>query len=626
MSAPVKIGHIVDKAGKSVLLPAVLDGIACEYAFVTVSDKDGLQEFLASGDADIFIYEDPVPALPVSEVITLVKQRDKPLPLILLTSARDEEKAVKLLAAGVDDYLVTDRLMRFPHALSAALANSRNESYSIQCEQLTTREKLFRTLTENSSDAIVLLNEKAIVTYASPSVETITGFSVSEYNGATIFDFLHEEDVQRGMEFFESVFKNPGIPIHNAFRHNGKNGRYIWVEGTIINLLHDENVRSFIINFRDITKRKDSEKLLIKSQANLSTILNNTDVAYVLTDRNFNTVSFNYRAAVAYQRELHKPLREGAYLVDYLPTSRRADTEAKYKLALQGQKIEYDISFTHPEGEVSWYHVNIVPVRHESEQVLGLIVSSEDVTARKHNELEKEKMTTEILQHNKNLEQFAYIISHNLRSPVANILGLANLLNDAPKMSASDLRKCLDGIVASVKKLDEIIIDLNFILERRREITEQKELVRFSSLVNDIRAIITTMTAKKDVVINTNLTVNAFFTVKSYLHSIFLNLITNSIKYRNPEKPTVIEIHTMKTSSRLFIIFQDNGIGIDLENHGDKVFGLYKKFHTHIEGKGMGLYMVKTQVEMLGGTIKVKSHVNVGTEFTIEFPLNTKNI
>jgi signal transduction histidine kinase len=104
---------------------------------------------------------------------------------------------------------------------------------------------------------------------------------------------------------------------------------------------------------------------------------------------------------------------------------------------------------------------------------------------------------------------------------------------------------------------------------------------------------------------------NELLTLKSFMHSIFYNLISNSIKYRQPDLDPIIEIKSERSGNKFILIFTDNGIGIDLVKNKGQVFGLYKRFHSHVEGKGMGLFMVKTQVETLGGSISVESIVMV---------------
>ena len=236
-------------------------------------------------------------------------------------------------------------------------------------------------------------------------------------------------------------------------------------------------------------------------------------------------------------------------------------------------------------------------------------------------EIERIEMVNELLQRNKELEQFAYIVSHNLRAPVANIIGASNALND--RGLTAEEKAILDkGIRTSVMKIDEVIHDLNHVLEVKGKINETRELVNFSGLVDDIKASISQMIDKNDVEIKTDFPdINEYFTVKPYLYSIFLNLISNSVKYRRPDNHCVIEIMSHLLKNKIELVFSDNGMGIDLDKKGGQVFGLYKRFHTHIEGKGIGLFMVKTQVEALGGKISVKSEENVGTEFKIEFEI-----
>ncbi len=234
-------------------------------------------------------------------------------------------------------------------------------------------------------------------------------------------------------------------------------------------------------------------------------------------------------------------------------------------------------------------------------------------------EIERTKMVNDLMLRNNILEQFAYIISHNLRSPVANIIGASSALNDAD-LSAEDRDLLNKAINTSVMRLDNVVQDLNVILQIKDSTNETNEMVVFSELVEDIKFSIKNLVDKYAIRIEYDFSdVNEYFTLKPYLYSIFYNLISNSIKYRSQDNSTVIKIESHYVKNKLQLIFTDNGMGIDLKKNQGQVFGLYKRFHPKIEGKGMGLYMVKTQVEALGGTISVKSEENKGTEFIIEF-------
>jgi len=117
--------------------------------------------------------------------------------------------------------------------------------------------------------------------------------------------------------------------------------------------------------------------------------------------------------------------------------------------------------------------------------------------------------------------------------------------------------------------------------------------------------------------------VESIFTIRSYVYSIFYNLSLNSIKYSRSGVTPIINITSRKVNDKIELCFEDNGKGIDLDKNGDQLFGLYRRFDTSTEGKGMGLFMVKTQVEALGGSIKIKSTVGEGTEFTIQFNMQS---
>ena len=236
-------------------------------------------------------------------------------------------------------------------------------------------------------------------------------------------------------------------------------------------------------------------------------------------------------------------------------------------------------------------------------------------------EIARIKIVNELMTRNRDLEQFAYIISHNLRAPVANIIGASSALNDI-QLSAEDKDVLSRGINVSVRKLDEVVNDLNHILQVKGEINGIKEIVHFSGLVDDIKISINNLIDKEAIEIKYDFTrINEFLTLKPYLYSIFFNLISNSVKYRRPEIHSVIKISSRLQKRKLELIFSDNGMGINLKKSGSQVFDLYKRFHTNIEGKGMGLFMVKTQVETLGGKINIESTENEGTEFIIEFEI-----
>lgn len=246
-----------------------------------------------------------------------------------------------------------------------------------------------------------------------------------------------------------------------------------------------------------------------------------------------------------------------------------------------------------------------------------------DISESKQAELKEKQITADLIQRNKDLEQFAYIISHNLRAPVANIVGISNILAEYDLEKAEKFQ-FIDDLITSVKKLDDVILDLNRILDIRREINENKEVISLPKTVEQIVFSFGNFLPEKNINIQYNFAeIEEVVTLKSYIYSIFYNLISNSVKFRHPQHPLIVKIDTHKLLDKVVMRFEDNGIGIDMEKNSRHLFGLYKRFHPeYAEGKGIGLYMVKTQVEALGGKITANSTVNKGTVIDIEFNLS----
>lgn len=338
-------------------------------------------------------------------------------------------------------------------------------------------------------------------------------------------------------------------------------------------------------------------------------------------DKNLSIVSFNKPAEKFSEEDLHKTLAVGKDAIGYFSAERQAFMRKKLMDALDGKPMNHEVKYSQTDGTSRWYYMRFYPVNNQDKKVFGVVIALNDVTERKTSEIQRQKITQELLQRNKAQEQFTFIVSHNLRSPVANILGVSQLLNDVG-LTNEERNEMINGLVVSAKKLDEVIVDLSQILHVTKSVKENEEVVKFSDLVHDIETNLAERIESNQIKIISHFSeCGEMRTVKSYLHSVFYNLISNSIKYRRHDIDTVIEITSSCKNKQLQIKFKDNGLGIDLEQKGDQVFGLYKRFHKNVEGRGMGLYMVKAQVESLGGSISLSSKINEGTEFLITFSL-----
>ncbi|MES2559350.1 MAG: PAS domain S-box protein [Bacteroidota bacterium] len=403
---------------------------------------------------------------------------------------------------------------------------------------------------------------------------------------------------------------------HRIIRKNGS-VRNVYTEGKFESV-NGKATRCYGI-IHDVTERLKAQELQRQSEANLRTLMENAHTAYILLDSHLTVMSFNKLALDYANEDLGALLKEGAYGLDYFPKERQPILHKMFTDALQGISSNYQVGYPSHEP-TNWYECSIYGISDNNDRYTGIIMSLRNINERKFADIQREQMTSDIVQHNKDLEQFAYIISHNLRMPLANIIGISSIVDD-PNLSEVERKEFVADLAHSAVQLDSVVQDLNLILQTRKEITDKKESVSFSELINSIEVLIADSITKENVTIHKNIEIDSVHTVKSYLYSIFLNLITNSIKYRKKEIDPVIDISVKQVQNTLQISVKDNGIGIDLEKNGDKIFGLYKRFHPEIDGKGVGLFMVKSQTEALGGHVTATSALNKGIEFTITLPI-----
>lgn len=371
--------------------------------------------------------------------------------------------------------------------------------------------------------------------------------------------------------------------------------------------------------------KKHFDTVLQFDKERQSVILQSIGDGVIATDMDGNIMLMNAIAEEltgwSAEEAENRPMTEVFHIIN---KHTREESDNPIELVLksgEAQKLDVDTVLISREGEKEYYiNDSCAPILDKKGNIMGVVLVFRDVTKRKQEEALKEKITADLVQRNKDHEHFDNIISHDLRTPVANIISLTELINDED-LEAGERELMMNALSASAERLDEVITDLNVILSIGKQLNEKKEQVNFLKLVKDIQESIAHVLEKDQIHINIDFSsVNEMFAIKSYMYSIFYNLIANSIKYKQAEVPLEISIESRLIDKNVSLTFKDNGVGIDLKKHGGDLFGLYQRFHIDkAEGKGMGLYMVKMQVEKLGGTISVKSAVNQGTEFTIDF-------
>ena len=223
----------------------------------------------------------------------------------------------------------------------------------------------------------------------------------------------------------------------------------------------------------------------------------------------------------------------------------------------------------------------------------------------------------EMIKKNAELEQFGFIASHDLKAPVSNIISLINLIESANGINENS-KILFDKLKGAAEQMNNTIRTLNEVISLKQTLQFPRKTLKVSSILKDVLINIDDMLEESKVDIQENFSeIEQVEYPEVHFRHIIQNLVTNAIKYRRVEEPLVVNIQTKKTENGPCLIVTDNGKGIDMEKYGDKLFGLFERFHLDVKGKGIGLHMIKTIIENYNGQIHVESQAGVGTSFKV---------
>lgn len=305
-----------------------------------------------------------------------------------------------------------------------------------------------------------------------------------------------------------------------------------------------------------------------------------------------------------------RPINDFVYCAD-----KRATQQARNELTKSKPLFNFENRYVKKNGEIVWLSWTSLPV--ESDQLVFAI--AKDITHIKRQEADRSSLLTNLTNVNEDLRQLTYTTSHDLRSPVNNLLAVLDLL-DFSKINDNEATELIRIVKMSGEYLKETLDNyVDALSEKHHELASLEDVELQESLDNVLKSICSLVeTSKATIHVDFSSTGKIRFN-KNYMESVFLNLLTNSIKYASPDRLPVIQIRSETANGTDRLTFSDNGLGFDMEKVKDKIFGLHQKFHKHKDSKGIGLYLVHNHITSLAGKITVDSQENVGTTFTMTF-------
>ena len=435
------------------------------------------------------------------------------------------------------------------------------------------------------------------------------------------FDRIHPEDSIKMSIKLYSFIEQKTEKWQDEYRFRCADGtyKYVFDRGFLVKD-DDGNAIRMIGSIQDISKRKEEEQRLKL----LETVITQMNDSVIITEAEKSNRAIP-KIVFVNPAFSHMTGFDSAEVIGQPPTifmgrkSVKNDISRLSKALRRKEEFKFETINHTKTGEEYWVNFSMIPITNKEGEHSHWISIQRNISDEKRQEKEKEQLIRELTQNNKDLKQFSYITSHNLRAPLSNLTGLLNLMEDVP-VDNPELREILNGFSTSTHLLNETINDLVkvVIIKDNPSIQKEEVLIKdvFENVFNQLTFLISLhkpilrIELEKVTILNTN---------KAYLESILLNLFTNAIKYRSPKRTLRIFVSSKDAGDNIELIFKDNGIGIDLERNKDKIFGLYQRFHNYPDSKGLGLYLVKSQVETMGGSIAVESEVDKGTTFTITF-------
>ena len=429
---------------------------------------------------------------------------------------------------------------------------------------------------------------------------------------------VHPDDIMRCSEEIEMAISGEK-EFDTEFRVVWPNGEIRYIRAIAVTQ-KDRNGRALkmIGTNWDITPLKKTQLELHRSEKSFTGAFENSasGMAIVTPDGKWTKVNSSLCSSLGYtEKELLR--------LTVQDITHHEDLKRDLKLlkkVLDGKIATYNIEkrYYHKKGHIVYAMLTVSAVFDIRGKLSHFISQIMDISSRIEAEKRLKTLISVTKEQNNNLLNFAHIVSHNLRSHSSNLSMLTGFLKT--EKNAQE-RKNLEGMLSNASdSLNETVQHLNEVVQVKTGALDKLNSTSLKNAVLSVENNISALLKEQNASCETNIPKSLFVNVvPAYLDSILLNLFTNSIKYSKKERRLKLEISAVKKGSNIVLKFKDNGQGIDLDRHGQKIFGMYKTFHKHKDAKGIGLFITKNQIEAMNGKIEVESEVNVGTTFTIYF-------
>lgn len=424
---------------------------------------------------------------------------------------------------------------------------------------------------------------------------------------------------------FNSVWENPQELIQLVEKGKRLNTFFIRKDGAKIEVnvtityLKYKSKSTYIFIIEDITEKNKAQVYLKELQSRVKMAVEIAQLGY--WEWNIHTDEVIWSPMMY---KIFRVPRDFRVTPDFI-VSRIHHLDAKryvdnMRSLVNGENVNpsYEAKILDPENNPIYVLGHLESEKNKLGKVIKVKGTLIDISSEKRTKEELDQSYDVVLQQNKRLINFSYIVSHNLRSHASNIKSLSHLLLE---MEYTQEQEEMFNMLNSVSQaLDDTLFDLNDVINIQQNTSISIEDISVRKYIERVLEVLQVEIIQKKVQIIINVPLGTLISFNpAYFESILLNFISNAIRYRHPNRPPLVTIDYLIIENQSVIQIKDNGIGIDLKKNGDKLFGMYKTFTMNNESRGLGLFISKSQMEALGGKIMVQSELGKGSTFKLIF-------
>tara|TARA_R100000005_G_C4994345_1_gene201356 strand:- start:441 stop:2717 length:2277 start_codon:yes stop_codon:yes gene_type:complete len=497
---------------------------------------------------------------------------------------------------------------------------------------LALQEEQFRQTFEFAANGMALVGLKGEWLQVNKSLSQIIGYPKNELAKLTFADITHPEDLEKDYSLLNQLINGEIESYQMEKRYFHKKGHIIWVLLSVSMVKNSMGSPShFVSQINNITERKHAQFQLQESISRLQGIQDaSTQVSIIETDLNGVIKSFNrgaenllgYTASEMIDKEtpeiIHLKSEVKARGIE-LAEAYNMDIQGIQTLLYQAKKGLYETrewTYIRKDGSTFPVQLTVTAIKDSNNEIKGYLGIATDVSNLKRVEEEVKSLLDVTQEQNDRLLNFAHIVSHNLRSHSGNLSMLTELMKmEVPEATQNPFFPLL---TEASENLKETIQHLNEVVAMSTKTNDNLLSLNLLEFIKKAQTNLHASILESRTQIEINVPSSIFVTaIPAYLESIFLNLMSNAVKYRSPDRPNRITIDTEIEESFVVVKFTDNGMGMDMKLHGRKLFGMYKTFHGNEDARGIGLFITKNQIEAMNGKVEVESELNKGTTFKV---------